>query len=61
MSQEDYDQGYEDGRKSNAGVIQEWKQAFDQQRASYLREREEAIRLRAIIHKPVAGAGEVPF
>jgi hypothetical protein len=61
MSQEDYDQGYEDGRRSQAEFIASWKRTYEEARADLAQKQDEVTRLRSIIHRPVVGGVDVPF
>ena len=62
MSQEDYDQGYEDGRHSRDDEIVGLEREYAQARADFKREREEVIRYRAMICRPrTASDDEPPF
>lgn len=52
MSQEDYDQGYEDGRASREEEIVGIKLQLQWARADLERERKEVTRYRDIVHRP---------
>ena len=61
MSQEDYDQGYDDGRKSRDEEVASLKQQLGWTRGDLESEREECKRLRSIVHRPVVWTDSVPF
>jgi hypothetical protein len=62
-AQEDYDQGYEDGRRSRDVMFAMSEAACQQARQDLDCEREESARLRAIIHRPRIGepSESLPF
>jgi len=62
MSQEDYDQGYADGRASMQGLIDCERQWAEWARADLEHERTEISRLRRLLHPARIGADcDVPF
>lgn len=61
MSQEDYDSGYEDGRRSMDERIADLEEQIREVRADLAREQDEVRRYRAIVYRPVVFSDEVPF
>jgi len=61
MSQKDYDQGYEDGRKSRDSEVKNWSDLWDGARADLAMAQAEVTRLRAIVHRVPAGSDTIPF
>lgn len=61
MSQDSYDKGYEDGRRSRDAEIEDLTRQWEFARADLAKERDEAARLRAIVYRIPVGADDSPF
>ena len=60
MSQEDYDQGHEDGRRSRDEEVANLKRDLEWARGDLERERAEVKRYRGIVYRPHLVMDEVP-
>jgi hypothetical protein len=61
MPQEDYDQGYEDGKRARDSEVASLQQALEWARGDLEKERSEAKRLRDIVHRPRVLIDPDPF
>ncbi len=61
MSQEDYDEGYEDGRKSRDAEVESLKLNLELARIDLARAKEDAAYYRALWHSTSSRDDSVPF
>ncbi len=61
MAQTDYDEGYEDGRKSRDAEVAALELSLQFARTDLARAREDAAHYRALWHRPISEDTSVPF